>query len=69
MPDCTCKGIWEGGDERERPLCRLHERGKARRKSDGAIVDVLRSAGFPRGARERGTWSSDIRHPSGVRPV
>jgi hypothetical protein len=44
-------------------------KGYARRKSDGAIVDIMASAGFGVGAREAGTWSSDLTAPSGVRSV
>jgi hypothetical protein len=44
-------------------------KGYARRKSDGTVVNIMASAGFGVGARESGTWSSDISGPVGVRSV
>lgn len=65
---CTCEGTWQGGGNR--PACPNHEaplpKGKARRKSDGQVVDVLASAGVIPQQREPGTWSPDLEHMSGV---
>lgn len=65
---CTCPEKWAGEDER--PECPLHEGGKLPRgygrRTDGTVVNVLASAGFARGPREHGTWSSNVSQPSGI---
>jgi len=62
---CTCEGTWSGDPSKVRPLCKQHERGKARR-TDGTIVDISRTYDFGRREREAGTWSPDLVHLSGV---